>query len=565
MNFFKKLFSDLMADDSNDDSSFVLSETTPDEKNNSNDSSNETKPQNVYPNLSVNLEYINSRFNSLINSDIKIREFLLHARNKQYHAFIVYIDGMSNSDSINDFILSPLMLRNRANTFDGNQIISEAVAENISVRKVKKVNVSDYIMDCLLPQNDVEKVNSFDKISDSVVSGNCVLFVDTIDFAFDISTKKFETRSISEPKNEPVVRGSGEAFVENLRTNTSLIRRSVANENLVIENLTVGKVNKNKCAVCYLKNIANPDLVSEVKYRLNNIDADYVVSASELEQLIKDDLRTTLPESLDTERVDRASSLILQGRIVIIYNGSPYVLVVPVTFFDFLGSQEDANVSFVAANLFRVVRAISLIITLLLPGLYIAVTTYHSELLPTELLFSIVSSRSAVPFTIIIEIFIMEISFEIIREAGLRVPSPLGSTVGIVGTIILGQAAVDADIVSPILVIVIAITGITSFAITNFTFSFHFRICRFVYTILGALGGFFGIAIGLFIHSIMLCSLRSFGASYLAPYAPANLCSSNKFSVRPAWKREFRPDFLGSQKPKAQSHFVEKWRKNFNK
>jgi len=159
----------------------------------------------------------------------------------------------------------------------------------------------------------------------------------------------------------------------------------------------------------------------------------------------------------------------------------------------------------------------------------------------------------------------MEISFEIIREAGLRVPSPLGSTVGIVGTIILGQAAVDADIVSPILVIVIAITGITSFAITNFTFSFHFRICRFVYTILGALGGFFGIAIGLFIHSIMLCSLRSFGASYLAPYAPANLCSSNKFSVRPAWKREFRPDFLGSQKPKAQSHFVEKWRKNFNK
>lgn len=561
MSFFKDLLHSLMTDDIDSDNSFVLPANKPGSEN-PKPMEDFLKEKNVYPSLDVNLEYINVRFNSLINSDIKIREFLIYVKNKQYKAFIVYIDGMSDNDSINDFILEPLMLRNKANLYEGPQVISEAVANNISVRKVKKFNISDYIFNCLIPQNDIEKVNSFDKIADDVISGNCALFVDTIDYAFDISTKKFETRSISEPKNETIIKGSQEAFVENLRTNTAMIRRNLSNENLVIENLSIGKVDRNACAVCYLKNIANSDLVAEVKYRLNNIDVDYVLAVGELEQFIKDDISTSLPEAVTTERVDRTVSYLLQGRVAIVYNGCPYVLIVPVTVFDFLKSQEDANISHLAANLLKIVRAISLVLTLLLPGFYIAVTTYHTELLPTDLLFSIIASRSSVPFMVFIEIFVMEISFEIIREAGLRVPSPLGSTVGIVGTLILGQAAVDASIVSPILVIIVAITAITSFAVLDFSFSFHLRIFRFVYTILGALGGFMGLAIGIFIHVMVLCSLKSFGVPYLAPYAPLNIKSKNKYLLKPAWKREYRPDFLGSKRPRSQSHVSIKWRKN---
>ena len=518
------------------------------------------KNQKVYSSVDVNLEYIHSRFNTLINSDVMIREFLINVKSKQFKAFLVYIDGMVNKDSINNFILKPLMLRNTANQYDGPQIVSEAVANNIMVRRVKKFNIIDYISESLLPQNDVEKVDSFDKIVDDVSSGNCILFIDTVNFAFDIDVKDFDKRSIAEPKNEPVVMGSQEAFVENLRTNTSMIRRNLCNENLVIESLSIGESDRNKVAVCYLKNIANSDLVAEVKFRLNNLSVDYLTSIGELEQLIKDDIDTTLPETISTERVDKAASYLLQGRVVVIYNGCPYVMIMPATLFDFLSSPEDINIDNVFANLLKVIRAISFFITLLLPGLYIAITTYHGELIPTELLFSIVSSRANVPFIVIVEIILMEVSFEIIREAGIRVPSSLGSTVGIVGALVLGQAAVQADIVSPILIIIIAITGITSFSIPDYTFSFHLRINRFLYILLGFFAGFLGIGIGLFLYFVKLCSLRSFGVSYLAPYAPFNKPNETGYLLKPIWKREDRASFLDSKKKKVQDNVSMKWR-----
>lgn len=519
------------------------------------------KHQNVYSSLDVNLEYINSRFNTLINSDVIIREFLINIRGKQFKAFLLFIDGMVNKDSINQFVLKPLMLKNVSNQYEGPQIVSEAVASNIMVRKVKKFNVVNYIYECLLPQNAIEKVDDFEKIADDVFSGNCILFVDTINFAFDIDVKNFDIRNISEPKNEPVVMGSQEAFVENLRTNTSMIRRNLCNENLVIESLSVGKTDKNKVAVCYLKNIANSDLVSEVKFRLNNLAVDYLTSIGELEQLVKDDIDTTLPEIISTERVDKATSLLLQGRIVVVYNGCPYVMIVPATIFDFLSSPEDININYVFANLLKIIRAVSFFITLLLPGLYIAITTYHGEIIPTKLLFSIVASRANVPFIVIVEILLMEISFEIIREAGLRVPSSLGSTVGIVGALVLGQAAVQADIVSPILIIIIAITGITSFSVSDYSLSFHLRINRFIYILLGFFSGFLGIGIGLFLYLIKLCSLKSFGISYLEPYASLNKNNNNGYFLKPIWKRENRSSFLDTKNRKVQDKISMKWRK----
>ena len=270
MNLFKKKSKQNM---SPDQYQFELGSTSSIIENSPND---KLKNKNIYSNIDVNLEYINSRFNTLINSDIIIREFTINVKAKEFKAFIIYIDGMVDKNSINDFILKPLMMKNRANQFTGDEVISQAVTNNIMVRRIKKFNIADYVSDNLLPQNDVKKVNSFDKIAQDVSSGNCVLFIDTIDFCFDIDVKKFDTRSIAEPKNEPVIMGSQEAFVENLRTNTSMIRRNLCNENLVIESLTVGKSDKCQCAVCYIKNIANADLVAEVKYRLNNLNVEYL-------------------------------------------------------------------------------------------------------------------------------------------------------------------------------------------------------------------------------------------------------------------------------------------------
>ena len=532
----------------------------------SSENASDTQPQDllknkkVYPSIDVNLEYISSRYNLLINSDIKIREFLLNAKGKQYKAFLLYIDGLVDASSINDFILTPLMLKNYANQNNSSQIISEAVANNISVRRIKKFNIAEYIYECLIPQNSVEKLDSFDDIVRAVNSGNCALFIDTIAFSFDIDIKKFTQRSVSEPKNEPTVRGSGEAFVENLRTNTSLIRRSVNNENLVIENIVIGKSNKNSCAICYIKNIANSSLVAEAKFRLNNLDVDYVLSCSELAQLIKDNPESSLPELLSTERVDRTCDSLLQGRVILIYNGSPYAVILPVTIFDFISSPEDINLNYHFSNLLKVLRVISMVITLLLPGLYMAITVYHRELIPTELLYSIVATRVTVPFPILLEVLMMELSFELIREAGLRVPSPLGSTVGIVGALVLGEAAVSANIVSPILIIIIAITAISSFAIPDFSLSFHLRLSRFAYTILGALCGFLGIATGLFLHVLTLCSLKSFGVPYLSPYAPISQKRNQTYLLKPVWKREKRADFLNTKKPNVQDKISMKWR-----
>ena len=519
-------------------------------------------PESVFPSLSVNLDFLKVKYNTLINSDIVVREFTLTARNRQYGAFLIYIDGMVDTKIINDFVLEPLMLRNRANSYDGNEtrVVSEAISNNITVRKVKKFDLVDYIYNSLVPQNAVKKKKSFNDILPDINMGNCLLFVDTIDTAFSIDAKGFKQRGVDSPKNETVIRGAQEAFTEAIRTNTSMIRRFVNNENLVIESLSVGKVTKTKCAVCYMKDIANDDLVAEVKYRLNNLDIDTIISSGQLEQLIEDNSKCSLPQMLSTERPDKAANHILSGRVVVIVNGSPYVLIMPCVFVDFLSSAEDPNLKFQYANLLKFVRLVAFFITLLLPGLYVAITNFHQEIIPTELLFAIVASRESVPFPIIVEILAMEISFELIREASLRVPSPIGTTIGIIGALILGQAAVEASIVSPILIIIIAITGITSFAIPDFYLSFHLRIARFLYIIAGFLAGFLGIGIVLFGHLILLCSLKSFGVSYLVPYIPATSKNNKAYFMPPFWSREKRPDFLNSKRPKKQERVSMKWK-----
>ncbi len=513
---------------------------------------NSDKIENIYSQIDANLKYIKTKYNTLINSDIITREFTLNTGSKQYKAFILYIDGMVDSQILNDFVLKPLMLKNK---FCNNE------TSKIIVQKGKKSNIANFIQDCLIPQNNIKQQSSFKDIFSGVNSGNCALFVDTLSVGFDIDVKGFKQRSISKPENEIVIKGPHEAFVENMRTNTTLLRRFTNNENLIIENTKVGKITQTNCAICYIKDIANDALVAETKYRLNNLEIDSLLSAGELEQLLTDTNSLGVPKILVSERPDYAVKSLLQGRVIILINGSPYALILPAILIDFLTSPEDTNLKPQFANFLKVVRIISSFFALLLPGLYIAITNFHREIIPTELLFSILSSRQSVPFPIIVEILIMEISFEIIREAGLRVPSPIGPTLGIVGALVLGQAAVSAAIVSPILIIIVAITGMSSFAIPDFTFSFHLRFFRFVFILLGFLAGFLGIGMGLFIYISSLCDLETFGVSYTIPYAPAVNSKNNGFMLSPIWKHEDRATYLATKKEKKQNKISMKWRK----
>lgn len=558
---FKNIFNKLFTWEVPNNYQFELPEKTDDTENTVKNNVNSVE-KNIFSSIDVNLEYLKTRYNFLINSDIVIREFNLLVQNRQYKAFLLFIDGMTDTDLINNYVLKPLMLRNTANTYEDskNRIISEVKTNNITVRKVKKFDIVEYILNCLLPQNNVDRNSTFDEIVSGINSGNCALFIDTLNIAFNIDVKGFKQRSVDTPQNEIVIKGPHEAFVENIRTNTSLLRRIINNESLIIQNVDIGNVTKTKCALCYIKDIANSDLVSEVEYRINNLQVDSVLSAGELEQLIVDSNDLNVPKVLSTERPDTCAHYLLQGRVVLIVNGTPLALVVPTTLRDFLTTPEDINLKYSFTVFLRAIRLLGAIITLLLPGVYVAITCFHQEIIPTELLFAILSARENVPFPVIVEILLMEISFELIREAGLRVPSPIGFTIGIVGAIIIGDAAVSANIVSPTLVIIVAITALASFTIPDFSFGFHLRLFRFVFILLGFTAGFLGISLGLFVYLSMLADMKSFGVNIATSLVPNLGAKSIKYFIPPIWKREYRPDFLDPKALKQQDNVSMKWK-----
>lgn len=283
----------------------------------------QSEKDRVFPSIDVNKEYIKNVYNFKINSDIKLREFFINIRGKQYSAFLFYIEGMIDSNSINKFVIEPLMLKNFSNeSLDEQDIVSTAVTNNVTVRRVKKFDLKTYILECLVPQNDVTTENKFKDIIPKINAGVSALFIDTIDTAFLIDAKGFDKRSVSPPENESIIRGSQEGFIESIRTNTTLLRRIVNSENFIIEETTVGKISNTQVAICYLKNVANEDLVKEVKHRIENIGIDYLISSGQLEQLIEDS-SFSVPQLLSSERPDRVSSHILEGRVAILVNRNP--------------------------------------------------------------------------------------------------------------------------------------------------------------------------------------------------------------------------------------------------
>ena len=517
--------------------------------------------QKVSKYLQENLTYLTVKYNALINSDIVIRKFTLNGKGKQYNAALVYIDGMVNSDIVNHYVLNPLMHKNQTNTEKTSEILIINKNTDLNFHTTQTPELQNIIYNSLISQNSIKTESQFSNIIPEINAGFTCLLVDTLDQAFCVEAKGYKTRSITKPENEVVVRGSQEAFVENIRTNTSMIRRIINNENLVIEQLSLGKVTKTTVSFCYMKNIANEDLVNEVRFRLSNIDIDSIINSGTIEQLIQDSSSILFPQTFATERCDRACNNILEGRIVILVNGNPYALIVPAILIDFITSPEDTNLKHQYGNLIRVIRSIAFFVAMFMPALYVAVTNFHQELLPTDLVFAISAMRRSIPFPVIVELLIMEISFELIREASLRVPAPIGSTIGIIGGLILGEAAVSANLVTPLLIIIVAVTGICSYAIPDFSLNFTIRTFRFMYIILGYIAGFLGISFGIFIQLILLSNLQSFGASYFSPYLPpTNKNTDSSFFIKPIWKKENRSSFLNTKRPIQEDKVSMKWK-----
>lgn len=517
--------------------------------------------QKVSKYLQENLTYLTVKYNALINSDILIRKFTLNGKGKQYNAALIYIDGMVDSDMVNHYVLNPLMHKNQTNTEKSTETLIINKNTDLNFHTTQTPELQNIIYNSLISQNSIKTENEFSNIIPEINAGFTCLLVDTLDQAFCVEAKGYKTRSITKPENEVVVRGSQEAFVENIRTNTSMIRRIINNENLVIEQLSLGKVTKTTVSFCYMKNIANEDLVNEVRFRLSNIDIDSIINSGTIEQLIQDSSSILFPQTFATERCDRACNNILEGRVVILVNGNPYALIVPAILIDFITSPEDTNLKHQYGNLIRVIRSIAFFVAMFMPALYVAVTNFHQELLPTDLVFAISAMRRSIPFPVIVELLIMEISFELIREASLRVPAPIGSTIGIIGGLILGEAAVSANLVTPLLIIIVAVTGICSYAIPDFSLNFTIRTFRFMYIILGYIAGFLGISFGMFIQLILLSNLQSFGASYFSPYLPpTNKNTDSSFFIKPIWKKENRSSFLNTKRPVQEDKVSMKWK-----
>ena len=391
---YRKIFDSLFTIKPEEKNQFVLKENSNTTKPYVNNEEKQFTPNKISTNINNNLDYIKSRYNTLINSDVVIKDILITVKNKKYKAFLIFIDGMVKTELINSFVLKPLMLRNSSNTYTEDEKEVQLKTNNITIKKIKKIDLKKYIIECLLPENNSKIIGSFNEIINDINSGNCALFVDSLDIVFDIDVKGFQQRNIDTPKTETVIKGPQEGFVENLRTNTSILRRIINNEGLIIENVEVGNLTKTKCAICYMKDIANSDLVAEIEYRINNLQVDSLLSSGELEQLISDSNDLASPRFVSTERPDTVSRFLLEGRVAIVVNGTPFVLVAPATIVDFLSTPEDTNLKPEFSNFLKIIRLLGALIILLLPGVYVAITGFHQEIFPSRsIIFNFSSKR----------------------------------------------------------------------------------------------------------------------------------------------------------------------------
>lgn len=480
---------------------------------------NESLKQGLTNDLHSNLAMINQIMGNA--SDMMIREFAL-ASELQNKAAIIAIRGLSERELINEQVLDALMRDARFSNMK-------------SIRQL-----FDQLNRHGIPNIFVKEEADVGNIIEELINGNTIFFLDGIDSALIIGSQYWRDRSVSEPETETVVRGPRDGFTETLDTNTALIRRRIKSPDLRIDACKLGTQTRTAVLLVYINGVARESIVTEVKERLQRIHIDGVLESGYIEELIEDHPLSPFPQIDHSERPDKVSAALLEGRIAILVDNTPFVLIVPVVFLQFIQSAEDYYQRFPVASLTRLIRLIAYFTSVILPALYIALTSFHQEMIPTPLALSIAASREGVPFPSIGEAFIMEATFEILREAGLRLPKPAGQAVSIVGGLVIGQAAVQAGIVSQAMVIVVAFTGISSFAIPAYNAAAAGRLIRFPLMIMAAIIGLPGILAGLTIILIHLSGLRSFGVNYLDPFTSPDTDQFKDTIIRAPWWFMFR-------------------------
>ncbi|HHZ20803.1 MAG TPA: spore germination protein [Firmicutes bacterium] len=495
------------------------------EKNKEDKNNKKETWQELSPELALNVKYLKDTLGQ--SDDVIFREYTVQL-GRPLQIMLIFIDGMSSKEIINKYILEALTLD------------SDMKAE--WERKFGEEDLVLAVRDRLLTIDEVKVVTTYPEIMAAVLSGETAILFEGEAQAIIANTRGWEHRGIDEPQTESVVRGPRVGFNEVLKSNTAQIRRWIRDPNLRIKNLQLGTRTKTDISICYIHGIANPKIVDEVKQRLERIEIDGILESSYLEEMIEDSVLSVFPTVQSTERADRVAAGLLEGRVAIVTDNTPFVLLVPVTFWQLYYAAEDYYQRWPLATLLRAIRFLAFFFSLYLPALYIALASHSPELIPFKLAVAIAGTREGVPFPVFFEALIMEVAIEIIREASARLPGSLGQTIGIVGGFILGDAAVRAGLISPMITIIVALTAISSFTAPSYAVAVSNRLLRFPLMVIALIGGLYGLSIASIFIIIHLASIRSFGTPYLAPVTPfrARDMKDTFFRV-PWWAMADRP------------------------
>ena len=434
-------------------------------------------------------------------SDIKMREMML-GRKKNVRCFLAYIEVAVSNILMETTALGRLL-----------SYLEQAPGEEI-------VEILDKNA---LGIADVTPFETMEEAAQGMLTGDAILFVDGYPKALKISDKGYPNMGVTEADSEKVIRGSNEGFADSIKVNTALIRKRVRSTKVKVKEMRPGVRSHTNVNLVYMEDLAYPEIIAEVEKRLNRYEIDGVLDSGVIEQLAEEKWYSPFPQFQTTQRPDRAAMAILEGRVVVLSDNSPVALILPTDYNSFIKTSDDYYNRWEVATFGRLLRYIASFFAMTFPGLYLAVTNFHTQVLPTTLLLSFQVARQGVPFPAVFEVLLMEISFELLREAGVRLPGAMGNTIGIVGGLIIGQAAVEANLVSPIVVIIVAFTALCSFAIPNEEFAFSFRILKFVFIAVCAWLGYFGFLISLLMVLIHLSHLTSFGIPYLMPFVGPEL------------------------------------------
>ncbi|MCD1258057.1 spore germination protein [Paenibacillus athensensis] len=416
---------------------------------------------------------------------------------------VLYLDGLADKDIVHQCVIVPLLKAQP-------QQLAEGPLLDLLERRI-------------LTASGIQQVSGLEAIVGGLLDSRTILLIEGEPTGLAVTSEGWEHRNVSSPKTEPLVRGPQDAFNEVLRVNTALLRRKLKDARLTLDPILVGARTRTEGIVAYLQDVAHPGIVTEVKRRIEAVDTEGVLDSGQLEEFLEDNPYSPFPQISSTERADKAAAALLEGKVLVFVDGSPFVLLMPVTFPEFLMSSEDYYGKYTSATMLRWVRFLAVLMALLLPSIYIALSTFHQEMLPTQLMIAIAANRSGLPFPAFFEALIMEISLELLREASLRLPGGMGQTIGVVGALVIGQAAVQANIVGPVLTIIVSFTAIGTFVIPNYSASISIRLLRFPLMLLAAVFGIFGIVFGAASILIHMVHLRSFGVSYLSSITPQTL------------------------------------------